>query len=282
MTLPVRSPSSAAWRRRCRSPVASCHGALCALALVLGQERPGQGDVLELAQVAEVVLNGQALLTRPAEGVIQPPLRDPHPCPQRRDRTHVGREVTHVQALRLVEQVERAVQISFSLPDPSHRDAPAIAVLRQPGVLAQLLARQQVLRGGSQVVTLAVERAHPYVHVCRSPQNRPALLRCKLQRLLVGAHRLAETTLRNPDVRQRDRTTEDVGDVPRPLQTRHAVGVRSGALPRGPRSPRPRAPAARRPRHARDGRPHRRGRAPAGRRSWCRPHRPGASACAAR
>ena len=78
----------------------------------------------------------------------------------------------------------------------------------------------------AQVVALAVELAHPDVHVCRSPQNRPALLSGKLQGLLVGAHRLAETTLRDPDVRQRDRAAEDVGDVPGPPQPRHALGVR--------------------------------------------------------
>ena len=71
---------------------------------VTGQEHPGQRDVLELAQVAEVVLSRQALLTRPAEGFAQPPLRDPHPRLQRRDRAHVRGEVARVPALGLVEQ----------------------------------------------------------------------------------------------------------------------------------------------------------------------------------
>ena len=192
------------------------NGALCTLVLVPRQEHPGQGDVLELAQVTEVVVDGQALLTRPAEGFTEPALRDPDPCLQRRDRPHIREEVAHIQALRLVEQVECAAQVSFSLAYPGHRDPPAIRVLRQPGVLAQLLAAQQVLRGGMQIVALAVDLAHPHVHVCRSPQNRPALLRRTLQCLLVGAHRLAETTLRDPDVRQRDRAAEDIGDVPGP------------------------------------------------------------------
>ena len=191
-------------------------GALRTLALVPRQEHPGQGDVLELAQVTEVVIDGQALLTRPAEGFTESALRDPDPCLQRRDRPHVGEEVAHIQALRLVEQVECAAQISFSLAYPGHRDPPAIPVLRQPGVLAQLLAPQQLLRGGRQVAALAVDLAHPHVHVRRSPQNRPALLRCTLQCLLVGAHRLAKTTLHKPDVRQRDRAAEGIGDVPGP------------------------------------------------------------------
>ena len=72
---------------------------------------------------------------------------------------------------------------------------------------------------------LAVELAHPYIHVCRSPQNRPALLGRKLQGLLVGAHGLAEPALRTPYIRQRDRAAEGVGDVPGPPQPRHALGI---------------------------------------------------------
>ena len=43
------------------------HGAFCTVARIPGQEHPGQGDVLELAQVAEVIRNGEATLTRPVE-----------------------------------------------------------------------------------------------------------------------------------------------------------------------------------------------------------------------
>ena len=63
---------------------------------------------------------------------------------------------------------------------------------------------------------------------------RPA--RRTLQCLLVGAHRLAETTLRTPDIRQRDRAPEGVGDVPGPPQSRHAFGI--------PRCPASRSPLA--------------------------------------
>ena len=68
--------------------------------------------------------------------------------------------------------------------------------------------------------------ADPDVHVCRSPQHRPARLRCPLQCLLVGAHGIPQTTLRTPDVRQRDRAAEGVGDVAGPPQARHAFGIR--------------------------------------------------------
>src|SRR6266545_2875933 len=170
-------------------------------------------------------MSGQALLTRPAEGFTQPPLRDPHPCLQRRDRTHIREEVTHMQALCLLEQVERAVQVSLGLPYASHCDPPAIPVLREPGVLALLLAAQQVLRGGMQIVTLTVELTHSDVHVCRSPQERLALLRRKLQCLLVGTHCLVETTLRNPYISPGDCAPDCVRDVPGPLHMSHAIGI---------------------------------------------------------
>ena len=93
-------------------------------------------------------------------------------------------------------------------------------------MLAQLLAAQQVLRGGMQIVMLTVELAHAHVHVCRSPQDRRALRRRKLQCLLIGTHCLVETTLRNPYIRQGDCATDGVGDVPGPLHTRHAIGIR--------------------------------------------------------
>ena len=65
--------------------------------------------MLELAPIAELVLGGQALRTRPLERFTQPTLCDPHACLQRRDRAQIGGKVAHVQALGLVEQVERAV-----------------------------------------------------------------------------------------------------------------------------------------------------------------------------
>src|SRR5947208_3225307 len=105
------------------------YGALRALGRVAGQEHPGQGDVLELAQVAEVVVDGQTSLTGPAEGFTQLPLGDPHPCPQGRDRPHVGEEVTRIEALRLVEQVDCAARVSFSLAYPGHRVPPAMPVM---------------------------------------------------------------------------------------------------------------------------------------------------------
>ena len=151
MTLPVLPPVFG--RRAAGAPgaaVASSQEGLRPLGRVPGQEHPGQGDVLELAQVAEVVVDGQAVAPAPSRALR--PARPARPAPVPASpgpAARSGKKSPAYSALRLVEQVERAVQIAFGLADPGHRDPPAVRVLRQPGVLAQLLAAQQVLRGGS-------------------------------------------------------------------------------------------------------------------------------------
>ncbi len=82
-------------------------------------------------------------------------VRDPYPRLHRRDRTHVGGEIRHIHPLCLIQQVERAVQVSLSLPYASHRHGPTRPVRREPGALAQLLTCQQVpcFRDREQVPT---------------------------------------------------------------------------------------------------------------------------------
>ena len=53
-----------------------------------------------------------------------------------------------------------------------------------------------------------------------------ALLCRKLQSPLIGAHCLAQTTLRNPYISQGDGATDGVREVPGPLHQSHAVGIR--------------------------------------------------------
>ena len=251
-------------------------GTLCTICVIfggLGQEHPGQGDVVELAQIAEVVVNRQALLTRPAEGFTQRPLRDQHPGPQGRDRPHVGEVVTHIQALRLVEQVECAAQISFSLPYPSHRDTPAVGVLPQPDVLTQLLAPQQMLqwrqpgrcaRGGSR----SSRRTCPPFP---EGPTRPARMRAAMPARRCASRRRDDLACavcppwRSRTRRCRPRARPAVA----PPCNRHTPG----ALPPGLRSSRTPAPTARTPTHAGDGLPQAKAPAPA----WHAASVPGAS-----
>ena len=164
-------------------------------------------------------------------------MRDPHPCLQRCDRLHIGEEVTHVHAFGLVKQCDRASQIALGLPYACHRDARAIPVLGQPVVLTQLLALHELLCGAIKIVALSVELTEAHVHVCRPAQHRAAMLRSKLQRVLIGAHRVTEATLCNADVRECDRATEYIGHMPGLLQTRHARAVGAIAFLKVPGRP---------------------------------------------
>jgi hypothetical protein len=113
-----------------------------------------------------------------------------------------------------------------SLLDACHSHAPAIRVLRQPHVLTQLLAAQQVRGGGRQIVLLTEKLAHTHIQVCGSPQDRVTLCCRKLQSPLIGAHGFAQTTLRDPDICQGDHATDRLRDNPGPLHPRHALGIR--------------------------------------------------------
>jgi len=63
----------AAISRRSNSPITSESVPFCTLALIAGQQQPGQGDVIELVQVAQFVINRQSVLTGPVQGFAQAP-----------------------------------------------------------------------------------------------------------------------------------------------------------------------------------------------------------------
>ena len=81
----------------------------------LGQEQPGQGDVLEFPEIAEIICRRQVPLVGPAERIGQPSLGDPRPGPVRVDRPYIGEVVADVASLRVVDQDECSVLISFGL-----------------------------------------------------------------------------------------------------------------------------------------------------------------------
>jgi hypothetical protein len=205
MTVAIRSPASAASRRRGASR----------------QQHPGQGDVLELAQITEVVLAGHALRPNPAEGVAHPALGQPGPCLECLDRAHVRGEATLVQALRLVELVERGVRIALRRGEPRHDHGPAAPVERA----GHLPGLEQVLGGGVQIIPLAPDLAQFDVEIGRALDVQFAEFRRAAHRLLENVLRLAKSPLRHPDIRADDRTVDDVRLVSGPLKARHTRGV---------------------------------------------------------
>ena len=186
MTLPVLAPASAASRRRSNSRAGSWRPPSTRSLVVLGQKHPGEGDVLVLVQVAEVVIGGEPTLAHPAERFGQLTRCHPHARPQGGDRSDVGRVTSYIQALCLIEQLERRAWITLSLPHSGHRHGPPMPVLRQTGILAQFGARQQMLPGRIKVVVFREEQTHAHMHVRRAAQVAVVAVRW---RAAILAHR---------------------------------------------------------------------------------------------
>ena len=96
MTVPVRLPGDGRLVETIQQPGRLIEAAPGVVGPVPGEECPDQGHVLVLAQVAEVVVDGEAPVARPGEGVLRPPLQDPGARPHRGDRAHVRQEVPDV------------------------------------------------------------------------------------------------------------------------------------------------------------------------------------------
>ena len=284
MTLPVLPPVFGRREEALQEPDRLVErSARARSAPVPGQEHPGQGDVLELAQVAEVVVDGQASLARPAE-------RFSPAAPARSSTRALNAGTGRTLGEKSPTYTRSASSSRSSAPSrsPSASRIRAIATRQRYGFCGNPRCspsswlRSRCSRGGRQVVALAVELAHPDVHVRRSPQDRPALLRGELQRLLVGAHRLAETALDDagcPPARSRTRgrrrCARPAAGPPCTRRTPACAASRSPlAQDASPRS----AAAAARPRWSSSAR----ARAPAGRASTVPATSPRARACPAR
>src|SRR3972149_5057197 len=85
-----------------------------------------------------------------------------------------------------------ATQGSLRLFQARLGNAQAMRPIRRRGLLAQLLAGQQVLRGGFQVAPFNVKLTEAAIQVCRSEGHGLALARREAQCLLIAAFRLME------------------------------------------------------------------------------------------
>ena len=192
----------------------------------VGEQGARQRHVLELPEVADVVVRREPAPLGPLEGQVRAPLTDPHPGPSGRDGLHVGGEVAVVDPLRLVEQGERAGQVAVGLADAGLGDAPAVRGARQAEVVAELVGDPEVLAGGREVAALVVDHAQPDVHVGGAADGPRGLARDQVEPV-------AEGTLRGPQPAQgqlqlghRDGAAEDVGHVADALEAPDGLGVR--------------------------------------------------------
>src|SRR5689334_2783964 len=89
------------------------------------------------------------------------------------------------------------------------------------------MAFAQQLGGCLQLVSLTLDLTEPDIHVCGPVGGSATLFARDAQCLLVNTRRIAETTLRDPYVRQCDGAANSCRQVPAALHIRHTLGVAS-------------------------------------------------------
>ena len=218
MTTPVRPPASAAASSRSSRAVASAQRGRVPRGRVVGEQDPGQGDVLVLAQVGQRRRSADTPRRRAqASASADVAGGGEHPGPGGGDRSHVGREVADVDPLGLLEQVDRGGR---------RRPRPRAAAPSRPATgrgsaagRPPRRARRRVRRWSaaparsprSQATRLSAD-----VHVGRAPRRRARPARPGRGRRSQVRSRVAEPALGELEVGERDRAAEHVGDVSRP------------------------------------------------------------------
>ena len=133
------------WEQASQQPERLADGTYPVFTPVLGDERPGQCHLLELAQVAGCIVNGQAAFPAPLQSFGQSALRNPNPGLQGRNWTDVRERASDKKTLSLVKQAKRGLQLSLGLLNARLSDAPAMVPIRKSSVLAQLRRRRLML-----------------------------------------------------------------------------------------------------------------------------------------
>ena len=242
-TLPSRPLLSAAVRSRSSS-------ASCLVDLVLGDQQPGEREVVAFGEVGQVVAGGDAVLAGPGTGAIQAPAGDVDPGPERRDRAYIGEEAGQVERLRLLEEVGRGVEVAVGLPEPGHGGVPAVPVLKKGTGSPTSRAAWRCSAAACRSPCSRSTSARP---TCRSPVTGSAAAGCRRAEASARSWRrrgLGGAAAGQPHLRQDDGGAELVGQVPGRVQAAHRSGERldrsvevaaaHGARPRNP-APAPRA-----------------------------------------
>ena len=99
-------------------------------ALILRQQKSGEGDVLEFPQVAGGFLKGQFPLMRPMKRFFQLALFEPDARLQRQNWANIWGKITAIDRLCLREPGERVLQLALGFSYARHCNAPAIRVFQ--------------------------------------------------------------------------------------------------------------------------------------------------------
>ena len=197
---------------------------------VLRDEQTHQSEVVELAQVADVVHGGQAAFAGPLGSLRELALGDPDARPHRRDRPYVREEAAPVAKLSLVEQVDGSLQVTLGFPDSCHGHEPPVPVLRRRRTLPQRLRGLEVPGRFIEVSQLAVELAEADVQVGGGQRPDGALcaipVRCLTQGTFIESARPVRSSSGEPHVRQDAGAAQRVGKMPGQAKAPHSLGER--------------------------------------------------------
>ena len=110
-----------------------------------------------------------------------------------------------------MEERECAVEIAAGLAEPCHRDAAPVLVLRKAGGFAEIDAGLEVVRCRVDLVAFEQYLAQTDVHIGSTSESGRA--GGEAQSAGECLDRVSEPALRDLNVGEPERATEDVGDV---------------------------------------------------------------------
>ena len=160
---------------------------------VLGEQHPGQHQILRLPRVARLVIRAEAAFFHPAGGRGDLALGQQQPGPLRRDGVEQAGRARRDQP-GLAHRRQGPGRITVGLPDPrqgSQASGQRLGVGEPP---AQRDSLSDMLERGVELVPLVGHLAQAHLRNTGGGQGRPARWCGDLKGLLVGAERRVQPT----------------------------------------------------------------------------------------
>lgn len=179
----------------------------------LGEQQAGEGEVLVLPHVAELVVGREAGGIGPAAGGGEVAAGEPGPGCHRGHRSDRRRHVGVVEPLGLLEELEGSGEIALDLAQPGRHDPPAVRGLGEAGLLAELRGGVEVASRPVEVVAFQQRLGQAHVQVRRAPHDVTG--RREHQRRCEHLLRVAAGVPARSACPRRERAPEHVADVAR-------------------------------------------------------------------
>jgi hypothetical protein len=147
------------------------------IGLGLGQQHPSQHEVITFPQVGHLVVFAQALLPRPAGGLLHPSQGQQQPRPFGLSRIGQGDHVgPRIGPAGLLHGLQGAVRVAHGLADPGQRHQRDIQLGQLDHLPAALHALGGVLVGLVQLVALVEHLGDPHMGLTGVVDREPVAL----------------------------------------------------------------------------------------------------------